>query len=236
MAPVVEARGLWVRRGGRDVVRGLDLEVAPGEVVCLLGGNGAGKTTTLHALLGLVAPARGTVEVLGRSVSDSPLEARRRLAYLPEQLSLYPRMTGLENLRYLSALAGGPVRDEAGWLSLCGELGVARDDARRDVGVLSKGTRQKLGIVLALSRGAAGLLLDEPTSGLDPTAASELERLVLGYAGRGGAVLMVTHDLFRARQTADRVGILRNGQLEQLIEPRQLDPGEFEQRYLRGPA
>jgi ABC-2 type transport system ATP-binding protein len=140
-------------------------------------------------------------------------------------------MTALENLRYLSALAG-VARDDHGWQQLLEGVGLRWSDAQRRVGSFSKGMRQKVGIALALARDADVLLLDEPSSGLDPVAARELEVMVRRYAEDGGAVLMVTHDLFRARQTGHRVGIMRDGRLLTMLSTTDIDAARLEHLYL----
>nr|WP_241262902.1 ABC transporter ATP-binding protein [Parahaliea mediterranea] len=193
-------------------MRQLDLRIGPGEIYALLGGNGAGKTTTLSLFLGFVEPTAGRVRVDGFDPVAQPVQARRRLAYIPENVALYEHLSARENVAYLLDLAGQYEGDEAidRALAAAGLQGSAFD---RRVGGFSKGMRQKVAIALALARSVPALLLDEPTSGLDPQATSEFNRLLDVLRDRGIAVLMVTHDLLSAADVADRIGFLDGGRL-----------------------
>ncbi|WP_396594119.1 ABC transporter ATP-binding protein [Brevundimonas sp. R86498] len=205
---------LAIERGGRRVVDGVSLSVAPGEIYALLGGNGTGKSTTLFAILGLLSRAGGEIAVVGRDPARDPDAVRREAAYLPENVALYDHLSAVENVRYFLGLAG-----EARTLA---ELDHAFDAVKlapaartRRVGGFSKGMRQKTAIALALLRRTPVLLLDEPTSGLDPAAARDFHDLLLDLRQRQVAILMVTHDLFGAADTADRIGVLRGGRIAQ---------------------
>jgi ABC-2 type transport system ATP-binding protein len=210
----------------------LNLAVQPGEVFALLGPNGAGKTTTINLLLGFLQPDSGEARVNGASVAADPVAARRQLAYIPEQVMLYPRFSGVENLDYFSTLAGRRhTRDEL--LALLKRAGLPAEAADRRVGTYSKGMRQKVGIALALATEAKGLLLDEPTSGLDPAASHEFSQLLRKLAGQGVAILMATHDLFRAREDATRVGILLDGKLAAEYAGNDLRNSDLEKLYLK---
>ncbi|SCU73727.1 ABC-type transporter, ATPase component [Cupriavidus necator] len=209
---MLEIRDLAVHRDGRRVVDGLSITVPKGCVYALLGGNGAGKTTTIDVTLGFVPPAGGTVLVDGLSPVADAVAVRRRVAYLPENVALYPYLSGVENLDYFCAIAGlGLSRAEA--TALLDGAGLARDAHGRRVAKYSKGMRQKVGLAIAQAKSASLLLLDEPTSGLDPAAADDMASRVRQAADAGMAVLMATHDLLNARQLADRIGILRAGVL-----------------------
>lgn len=210
--PALHIADLAIARGGRRIVDGLSLEVAPGEIYALLGGNGSGKSTTLFAVLGLLKRSGGTVRVAGHDPDYAPDAVRRAAAYLPEDVALYEHLTALENVRYFLRLAGER-RDAA-------EIGAALDAVRLDrgawdrrVGTFSKGMRQKSAIALALLRRAPVLLLDEPTSGLDPASARDFHDLLLELKTRQVATLMVTHDLLGAVDVADRVGMLDGGRI-----------------------
>lgn len=240
-APALSARGLTVRYAGPDgavaALDGLDLAVDAGEVYCLLGANGAGKTTTLNCFLGFVAPAAGSAAVEGLDVRAHPLETKRRLAYIPETVQLYPALTGVENLAYLAELGAGRRFTDDELLAHLADAGLGADAARRRVGGYSKGMRQKVGIALALAKRAGALLLDEPTAGLDPKASNEfsalLARLAAPRDGRpGAAILMATHDLFRARESGTHVGIMRGGRLLASYRTADLSAAELEARYL----
>ncbi|MEY3283236.1 MAG: Daunorubicin/doxorubicin resistance ATP-binding protein DrrA [Acidobacteriota bacterium] len=146
----------------------LNLKIEAGEIYCLLGANGAGKSTTINIFLNFIEPTSGTALIKGIDVTRSPLEARRILGYIPESVMLYRNLTGLENLRYFTALANRQDYAEAELRELLIEVGLPPEAASRRLSTYSKGMRQKVGIAIALARRAEALFLDEPTSGLDP--------------------------------------------------------------------
>lgn len=229
--PLLHARGLTKRFGDAAAVDGLDLAVHAGEVYALLGPNGAGKTTTINLFLGFLAPDAGSAHVDGLDVQAEPLETKRRLAYLPEQVALYPSLSGAENLNYFAALAGHDL-SAADLGGLLDRAGLQREAHGRRADTYSKGMRQKVGIALALAKGAKALLLDEPTSGLDPAASVEFSGLVRALADDGAAVLMATHDLFRVKDTATRVGVLIGGRLCEEVSGTALAATDLEALYL----
>ena len=231
-AAVLEARSLTIRRGARVTLDALDLSVPRGSVYALLGGNGAGKTTTLGALLGFVPAASGQALVDGIDASRQPQQARARLAYLPENVALYPYMSGAENLRYFCTLAHIALGDAQTHALLAG-AGLPAAAHHRRVAGYSKGMRQKVGLAIAQARQASAMVLDEPTSGLDPAAAHEFAQSLLRAKRAGMGVLMATHDLFNALQVADRIGILQQGRLVAEFDAQDVDHGELERIYLR---
>ena len=210
---MLEAHALTKRYNSVTALNALTLTVAPGDVFCLLGANGAGKTTTINLFLNFIAPTSGSALVNGLDVTKEPLETKRHLAYIPETVMLYKNLTGLENLEYFAALAGKPDLTREQLIGYFREVGLAVEAADRRVGTYSKGMRQKVGIAIALAKGAKALLLDEPTSGLDPKASNEFSDLLRRLSGNGVAVLMATHDLFRAQESGTRVGIMKHGTL-----------------------
>ncbi|MBK7876280.1 MAG: ABC transporter ATP-binding protein [Planctomycetes bacterium] len=228
---MLEAKQLTKRFQDRVAVNGLDLRVAPGEIYGLLGPNGAGKTTTINLFLGFLSPDGGCAVIDGVDVAADPVGARRKLAYIPEQVALYPRFTGVENLEYFSAL-GGRSHTPNELYELLERAGLPRAAADRRVGTYSKGMRQKVGVALALATGAKVLLLDEPTSGLDPAASHDFSQLLRRLAKEQVAILMATHDLFRAREDATRVGILIGGKLAAEYSRRELEKADLEKLYL----
>lgn len=212
MTSPLEARSLSLVREGNPVLDGVSFSVARGEIFALLGGNGAGKSSTLLTFLGFLTPSGGEVLVNGKSVGSDVAAARSSIAYLPEAASLYGHMTAYENLDYFLDLAG----KSAGGADIDAALSrvALPEEARmRRLQSYSKGMRQKTAIALALLRETPILLLDEPTSGLDPVAIDEFHDLVKALAEGGQTILMVTHDVYGACQVADRVGLLRRGQL-----------------------
>ena len=209
----------------------LTLTVAPGELFALLGPNGAGKTTTINCLLGFLTPDSGRALIDGLDVAREPLETKRRLAYIPEQVNLYGHFSGVENLAYFSELAGHRYA-EAELRRFLTDAGLQTTAHDQRVSGYSKGMRQKVGIAIALAKQAKALLLDEPTSGLDPSASHEFSQLLRKLRERGVAILMATHDLFRAKEDATRVGIMRHGKLAHILTAAELRHTDLEKLYL----
>ncbi len=230
--PLLEARGLSKNYGDTRALDGLDLTIAPGEVYCLLGPNGAGKTTTINLFLGFVAPSGGQALVSGLDVATHDRETKQRLAYIPEQVMLYRNLSGLENLEYFAALGGKGSLGRERLTEILVEASLEHDAVDRRVSEYSKGMRQKVGIAIAIAKEADALLLDEPTSGLDPKASNEFSALVERLRGRGVGVLMATHDLFRAKDTGTRVGIMRYGRLVTELSTDEIGHADLERIYL----
>ncbi|MBO6505964.1 MAG: ABC transporter ATP-binding protein [Kordiimonadaceae bacterium] len=217
---------------GVVALEGLNISVKPGETLCLLGANGAGKTTTINLLLGFLEPTSGEAFVNGRNVAEEPVETKRDLAYIPEQVALYPSLSGLENLKYFAALAGQDSYSDADLYAFIERSGLSKEQADRSVSAYSKGMRQKIGVATALAKQAKAFLLDEPLSGLDPSAANEFARLAGELRASGAAILMATHDIFRATELASRIGIMKAGQLVEELDPQALHGKEIEAIYL----
>lgn len=229
---VLQAQKLVKHYGEHVALVGLDLEVAAGEVFCLLGANGAGKTTTIQLFLGFIEPTSGSAKIKGLEVREHPLETKRFLAYIPENVMLYPNLTGLENLEYFTVLAGVEDVAEEKLRAHLSRAGLPGDAVERPVGTYSKGMRQKVGIAMAIARRAELLLLDEPTSGLDPKASNEFSQLVSSLSEEGVAVLMATHDLFRSREVGTRIGIMKRGQLVAQLDTSEVSHTDLERVYL----
>jgi len=209
----------------------LNLEVKPGQIYCLLGANGAGKTTTINLFLHFLQPTEGEARINGMNVTEHPRKTKEYLAYIPENLMLYPNLTGLENLDYFSRLSNKKYsRRELG--ELLSEAGLQPEAHQRRVSIYSKGMRQKVGIAIALAKQAKVLLLDEPTSGLDPKASKEFGQLLQKLSTQGVAILMATHDLFRARETGTHIGIMREGELVATVRPSEVPDTDLESLYL----
>ena len=213
-------------------LKGLNLNIERGDVYCLLGANGAGKTTTIQLFLGFIEPTAGQAQINGLEVKLNPIETKRVLAYIPENVMLYPNLTGLENLRYFSTLAGVIETTDGALRATLARAGLPEAAVDRRVGTYSKGMRQKVGIAMAIARRVQLLLLDEPTSGLDPKASNEFSALVSSLSAEGVGVLMATHDLFRAREIATRIGIMRQGELVAEFAAADVTHQQLEQTYL----
>ena len=228
---MLKARKLTKTFGAVNALDHLSLDVAEGEIVCLLGANGAGKTTTINLFLGFLEPTEGSASVDGLEVSAHPRETKKKLAYIPEQVALYPQLSGVENLDYFTRLSG--VRKTPAELAdILRKAGLDGDAASRRASSYSKGMRQKVGIGIALAKDAKAMLLDEPLSGLDPSAANSLCAGLNELRESGQAILMATHDVFRAKEIGTRIGIMKAGRLVDMLDAGQLDAGEIERIYL----
>lgn len=216
---------------GFQAVNQLSLAVVEGEIYGLLGSNGAGKSTTLNMLLGFLKPDNGKTLVNGIDTSANADEARKQIGYIPENVSLYPYLTGIENLDYFCKLAGKKYskNELAEFLTACG-LQTEAHNKRTET--YSKGMRQKVGIAIAYAKKAKVYLLDEPASGLDPLASNELSVLLKKLADEGAAVLMASHDIFRVRETCNRIGILKHGVLVKEMNTSYVTANELEKIYL----
>ena len=240
-APAIATFGLSKTYGsGVDALVDLDLTVERGEVFGYLGPNGAGKSTTIRLLLGLIRPTRGRAALLGYDVMADGVAARRAAGYLPGDLRLTDRLTGQEQLDSLARLRGGV--DDAYRRELCERLDVVLD---RPIRQLSRGNRQKLGLVQAFMHRPELVVLDEPSSGLDPLLQAELRLLLRETAAAGSTVFLSSHSLDEVQHVADRVGIIRGGRLTDVDAVESLrehalrhvtvtfgepvDPGSFEQ-------
>lgn len=228
---MLQAIDLHKRYGEVTALERLNLRVAPGEIYCLLGANGAGKTTTINLFLDFVPRSGGQALICGLDVTQEPLRTKALLAYIPEVVSLYPTLSGLENLRYFASLAGLALTDQD-LIAEAVRVGLAERAVHERVGGYSKGMRQKLALAIALARRARVLLLDEPLSGLDPQAANEFSQRLQSVARDGVAVLMTTHDLFRAREIATHLGIMARGRLIEELRADAVDPVRLEAIYL----
>lgn len=231
MPAILEARDLTKLYGDHLALDRLNFAVAAGETLCLLGANGAGKTTTLNLFLGFTAPTSGQALVAGHDVAANPAAARAALGYVAEVVSLYPSLSGAENLAFFAQLAGQAPR-AAERDAILDRLRFPKGAIARPAGDYSKGMRQKLGLAIALMKGAQAILLDEPLSGLDPAAANDLVAVLQETAAAGTALLVSTHDIFRAKDVATRIGIMRHGRLVDTVDPAALSGPELESLYL----
>jgi ABC-2 type transport system ATP-binding protein len=229
---MLSAKALTKDHGTHRALDAVSFDVNAGEVFCLLGANGAGKSTTIKLFLGFLEPTSGCAEVDGLDPRKEPQAVRRRLLYIPEAVALYEELTGYENLDYFSRLAGLEDRSPARLRNCLKEAGLAPDVFGRRVGHYSKGMRQKVGIALAIAKEAKALLLDEPTSGLDPQASAEFHDLLVRQRDRGAAILMATHDLFRAREVGTTIGLMQAGRLRRTLGASTISASDLESLYL----
>ncbi len=235
---MLEAKNLSKRyEDGVLALDALNLKVAPGEIYCLLGANGAGKTTTINLFLNFIEPSGGQVLINDVDVVKDPLSAKKYVAYVSENVMLYGNFTARQNLDFFAKLGGRKNLTREDSYRVMREVGLPEKAFEQRVKDFSKGMRQKVGIAIAMIKDAPALLLDEPTSGLDPKAAAEFLETLTELRGKGKAILMSTHDILRARDIADRVGIMKEGR--KVIE-RTRDELQFENLerlyldYMRG--
>ncbi|WP_420399498.1 ABC transporter ATP-binding protein [Flagellimonas sp.] len=217
--------------GDATVLDNLNLNIKAGDLYCLLGANGAGKTTTINLLLGFIEPTTGSAFINGLAVSEDSKETKKHLAYIPENLMLYPNLSAVENLDYFTGIGGNQL-NKAQLEAFLEEAGLQSSAFHQRISTFSKGMRQKVGIALALAKNASVLLLDEPTSGLDPKASNEFGLLLQKLRSKGVAILMATHDLFRAKEIATHIGIMKNGQLKQEFVADEISLSDLEHAYL----
>ena len=206
MDDVIVVEGLSKSFGRTVALNGLDLRVARGEVHGFLGPNGSGKTTTLRCLLGLLRADSGTASVLGQDPWRDRVALHRRLAYVPGDVSLWPGLTGGEVIDLLGRLRGG--LDEKRREHLIARFDL---DPSKKARTYSKGNRQKVALIAALSSDVELLLLDEPTAGLDPIMESEFRTIIREWRAEGGSVLLSSHILAEAEALSDRLSIIRAG-------------------------
>jgi ABC-2 type transport system ATP-binding protein len=192
---------------------GLNLKVHAGEIYAMLGGNGAGKTTAIHLFLNFIEPTAGEVRIAGIDSEKDPLAAKEQVAFVSENVSLYPNFTAIQNIEYFTRIGGRTELARKNYEQVLTRVGLAADAFDKRLRGFSKGMRQKCGLAIAILKDAPAILLDEPTSGLDPKAGLEFVSLLEDLREEGKAILMSTHDLFRAKEVADRIGIMNNGVL-----------------------
>ena len=226
------AENLSKTYGDYKALNNLNLKLNEGEIFALLGQNGAGKSTTINIFLGFVKPTEGVAKINGISVVDHPEETKKFIAYIPETVLLYPNLTGVENLKFFSSLAGFDYDNEV-LTNFLSKAGLQSDAHHNRLGGYSKGMRQKVGIAIAIAKKAKVLLLDEPTSGLDPKASNEFSEILKELASEGTTIFMATHDIFRAKEVADRIGIMKRGNLISEINADEISANELEKLYLQ---
>ena len=191
----------------------LNLRVPQGILYGFLGANGAGKTTTLRMIAGLLRPTAGDIRILGMALGDNPTEAKRPLAYVPDDPVLYGKLSALEYLEFVAALWSVPsATAQERSRRLLADLGLAGDRTRR-IEEYSRGMKQKLALIAALVHEPRVMLLDEPLTGLDAASARVVKDLLLAFVRGGGTVILTTHILDVAERLAEKIGIIHHGNL-----------------------
>ena len=210
---VIKAEGLTKRYGANVAVDGIDFEVSAGEIVGILGPNGSGKTTTILMLLGLTEPTAGRAVVAGFDPLRDPLEVKRRVGYLPDQVGFYDGLSARDNLVYTARLAGLPRAEiDERFAAALARVGLSHV-ARARVGTFSQGMRQRLGLAEVLMKHPTIAILDEPTTALDPHSTQEFLDMIRGLKADGTAVLLSSHHLDQVQSVCDRVALFNRGRI-----------------------
>ena len=229
---MITTNNLTKMYGEKKALDKLNLNVSLGEIYCLLGANGAGKTTTINLLLGFIQPTSGICLIDNTNVHQKTQETKQKLAYIPENLMLYSSLTAIENLDYFSGISQKEFSNSELKTFLL-DAGLQEEVFNKRISSFSKGMRQKVGIAIALAKDAKALLLDEPTSGLDPKASNEFGLLLQKLSKKGVATLMATHDLFRAKEVATNIGIMKGGKLKEQFRGDKISLSKLEKVYLK---
>ncbi len=231
--PMIQAIKLTKRyEDGLLALDHVTYDIFPGEVFCLLGANGAGKTTTINLFLDFIPPTEGEARINGINCHQNPLDAKRYVAYVSENVMLYGNFTARQNLDFFAKLGGKTTLTKKDYYRVMGEVGLEDKAFEQRVKEFSKGMRQKLGIAIAMVKDAPAILLDEPTSGLDPKAGAEFLELLKRLKKQGKAILMSTHDIFRSKEIADRVGIMKEGKVVMQCTREELAHEDLQKLYL----
>ncbi len=232
--PQLEAVNLTKRYD--DGVLALDhvsFAIHPGQLYAILGGNGAGKTTTINLFLNLLEPTEGEARICGVPSHRDPLKAKEKVAFVSENVMLYPNFTAIQNLDFFARLGGQNDYGDDDYRQVLDRVGLARESHRKRLKDFSKGMRQKCGIAIAILKNAPAILLDEPTSGLDPKAGHDFLKLLDDLRGEGRAILMSTHDIFRAKEVADVVAIMNKGRMIMEQKASELAGRDLEDIYMQ---
>ena len=209
---MISVEHLTKRYGPTLAVSDVSFEVRKGEILGFLGPNGAGKTTTMRVITGYLSPSEGNVNVAGFNVVDDPLEVKKRIGYLPELPPVYPDMTASEYLAFVARIKGVPRAELGRRIEEVSEKCAISDVQRKEIGKLSKGYRQRVGLAQALIHNPDVLILDEPTAGLDPKQIIETRELIKALAGQHTIVLS-THILPEVSKTCERVVVINAGKV-----------------------
>ena len=231
MKKIISIKNLTKAFNNYSVLNNLSIEVEEGEIYGLLGSNGAGKSTTINILLGFIKPDSGISKINDINTITNYNEAREHVGYISENVSLYPYLSGIENLDYFSKINGRNHNPEE-IKSLLNKCGLDNELHQKRVETYSKGMRQKVGIAIALAKKARVYLMDEPASGLDPLASNELSSILKKLSSEGSSILMASHDIFRVRETCDRIGIIKKGKLVKEMKTVNVSTNELEKIYI----
>ncbi len=211
---MLEIKHLTKTYGSKKAVDDVSFSVGAGEICAFIGHNGAGKTTTLKCAVGILGFDSGEISIDGVSVSKDPIEAKKRIAYIPDNPDLYDYMTGLQYLDFIADVFSISEEERKEHIARYGEaLGLSKEEIAAPVSSYSHGMKQKLALISALIHSPKLILLDEPFVGLDPKASYVLKEIMREFCAQGGAILFSTHILEVAEKLCDRVAIIKQGKL-----------------------
>lgn len=210
----------------------LNLKVEPGEIFCMFGANGAGKTTAINLFLNFISPTEGTALIEGIDVVKEPLKAKEYVSFVSENVMLYSNFSAFQNIDYFAKLAGKRDLTKSDYSAILKRVGLQEEAFTMRMKKFSKGMRQKLGIAIAIIKDAPNIILDEPTSGLDPKSGQEFLDLLLELRDKGKSIFMSTHDIFRAKFIADRVGFMMKGKLVMMKTKEELAGEDLNNLYI----
>lgn len=217
---------------GKLALDTLNLEIKEGEIFFLLGANGAGKTTTINLFLNFIEPTSGSAYINSIDVTLYPLETKKHVSYVSENVKLYGNLSARQNLDFFARLGGKTNLTRLEYYSMLLKVGLQEDSYEKKLKTFSKGMCQKVGLAIALIKDSTNILLDEPTSGLDPKAAAELVQLLKEQRNQGKAIFMCSHDIFRAKELADRIAIMKHGRMTTILNRKEFLSEDLEKIYL----
>ncbi len=231
--PMIEAVNLTkVYEDGLVALDSIGFTVHRGEIYAMLGGNGAGKTTTINIFLNLIGPTSGEAKINGIVTHINPLDAKKHVSFVSENVMLYPEFTAIQNLDFFARLGGKTEYSKDDYRQVLRRVGLQDEAHSKKLKGFSKGMRQKCGIAIAILKDSPAILLDEPTSGLDPKAGLEFLTLLDELRAENKSILMSTHDIFRAKEIADQIGIMNNGKIVMQKSKEELEHENLEKLYV----
>ena len=232
-SPMLETDNLTKRY--EDGVMGVDhlsFSVYPGQIYAMLGANGAGKTTTINLFFNFIDPTEGEARIDGIVTHREPLKAKQKAAFVSENVMLYPQFTAIQNLDFFARLGGKTKYSKDDYREVLTRVSLQEEAHNKRLGGFSKGMRPKCGIAIAILKDAPAILLDEPTSGLDPKAGYEFIKLLAELRSENKAILMFTHDIFRAKEISDVIGIMNEGKLVMERTHAEVENEDLEKLYM----
>ena len=210
---MLRIENLTKKFGDKKAVDSLSLHIEPGEIYGFIGHNGAGKTTTIKSIVGILKFDEGEILVDGMSVKESPIECKKKIAYIPDNPDLYEFMTGISYLNFIADIYNVSSQDRTERIKKYGDLLELTDDLAQPISAYSHGMKQKLAIISAWIHNPKLIIMDEPFVGLDPKSSHILKEMMRDVCDKGGAIFFSTHVLEVAEKLCDKIAIIKNGQL-----------------------